>query len=422
MNSSSSLIPVDIIKLVYGGRGIGELPNGKKVFVWNSLPGERVGVRVIASHNGYDEGIAEKIIKSSEDRENPVDNNFLATSPWQIMSFEAENRYKINITHELLQQLKVNVPVINGPTFDERKWHYRNKMEFSFSNHENRLRLAVRERNSHALQVVEGSSLAMPNINQAANDMCICLTKAEIKNETLSTIIVRSSQNNKIAASLYVMNKSFPRLIIPKIFSGLRVYYTESVKTKSKVTNKLYELGDCSLEDKLLNNKILYDVDSFFQINVPIFELAIKQIKDHCQSSEIVDTYAGVGSIGLNVVSKSVDLIELNSDMVKIARVNAERLGVKARVLKASTDNALEYIVPNKTIIFDPPRSGLHDKILSRILATRPLKIAYLSCNPATQARDLYRLQSAYNIVYFEVFNFFPRTPEIETLAILDAK
>jgi 23S rRNA (uracil1939-C5)-methyltransferase len=418
----TKLEEVQITKLVYGGRGLGELPNGKKIFVWNALPGELVSVRLIKSRRAYDEGIAEKIIKVSADREILLEPTYLSTSPWQMMSFAAENRYKKDITRELLLNQKVVVSSINGPTYDQRLWHYRNKMEYSFVDYENKIHLALHERSSHNLSVIGGSNLAIPALDMVANNICILLSKTGVKAKDLKSVIVRCTQNKRLAASLFVLNKSFPYLELPKELNGLRVHHSQPTSYNSVQTKKLYEVGDCTLEDELLNHKLIYDVDSFFQINLPVFELALERIKTYCQSTEIVDMYAGVGSIGLNVASSNVDLVELNPDMAVMARKNAERLKVKALVIEASTDNALEYIVPNKTIIFDPPRSGLHAKIISKILEVRPYRIAYLSCNPSTQARDLYWLQSAYNITYFEVFNFFPRTPEIETLAILDAK
>lgn len=422
MDKLTELKEVRITKLVYGGRGIGELPDGKKIFVWNALPGETVSVRLIKRRQTYDEGVAEKITNPSLDRETPKEANYLATSPWQMMSFEAENRYKKNITQELLHQQKVHVSTVHGPTYDNRMWHYRNKMEYSFAGNENGLHLALHERSSHNLRLVEGSVLAMPAIDKLANDMCILLSKSGVKVKDLKSIIVRSTQDKNLAVSLFVLNKLFPHLELPKDLKGLRVYYSPDENLRTNQIKQLYEIGDCRLEDELLNHKFIYDVDSFFQINLPVFEKALNRIKTYCQSDEIVDMYAGVGSIGLNLASTCADLVELNSGMAKLARINAERLNIKANVMEASTENALEYILPNKPIIFDPPRSGLHNRILSKILEVRPFKIAYLSCNPATQARDLYKLQPEYNVTYFGVFNFFPRTPEIETLAILTAK
>jgi len=129
--------------------------------------------------------------------------------------------------------------------------------------------------------------------------------------------------------------------------------------------------------------------------------------------------YAGVGSIGLSMAKNRVELIELDPATVRMARINAEEAGIEAEVVEASTEKALEYIVSDRPVIFDPPRAGLHAKVIERCLEVLPPQITYLSCNPATQARDLALLQSGYHVDFFEVYNFFPKTPHIETLAVL---
>jgi len=100
---------VDIEKLVHGGQGLGALPDGRKVFVWNALPGEQVRVRLIKQKRSYAEAIAEEIVVASPDRIEPEEANYLATSPWQMMTFVAENRYKAEIVRELFTQASLTV-------------------------------------------------------------------------------------------------------------------------------------------------------------------------------------------------------------------------------------------------------------------------------------------------------------------------
>jgi 23S rRNA (uracil1939-C5)-methyltransferase len=94
--------------------------------------------------------------------------------------------------------------------------------------------------------------------------------------------------------------------------------------------------------------------------------------------------------------------------------------GDKAEVIHASSEHAADYIESKSYVIFDPPRAGLHDKVIDRLLEVTPKKIIYLSCNPSTQARDLAKLTNSYTIKSFTGYNFFPRTPHIESLAILE--
>jgi 23S rRNA (uracil1939-C5)-methyltransferase len=101
---------VVIEKLVHGGQGLGTLADGRKVFVWNALPGERVRVRIIKKKRSYAEAIAEEVVLASPERVEPLEANYLATSPWQIMTFAAENRHKADIVKELFTQAGVVIP------------------------------------------------------------------------------------------------------------------------------------------------------------------------------------------------------------------------------------------------------------------------------------------------------------------------
>jgi 23S rRNA (uracil1939-C5)-methyltransferase len=88
----------------------------------------------------------------------------------------------------------------------------------------------------------------------------------------------------------------------------------------------------------------------------------------------------------------------------------------------AASEDALDYITHDATVILDPPRAGLHEKVTEKLLEAAPQRIIYLSCNPVTQARDVARLAEKYGIRHHQGYNFFPRTPHIEHLVILDKK
>ena len=409
---------VRVEKLVHGGQGIGSLVDGRKVFVWNALPGELVSVRIIKRKHSYAEAVAEDIIEVSPERINPKESNYLSTSPWQIMSFEAENRFKKEVVTELFNQFDVTIPKFIMTT-KGKEWHYRNKMEYSFWGDDQGLHLALHNRGSHQKQIVSGSELAMTYIDEGAQAILLELQKSNVRAGDLKTIIVRSNQTGDVVVSLFVKDENLIKLTLPVNIKGLRVYYSNPKSPASVATKLLYELGDTKIQDRLLGQLFTYDVDSFFQVNLPIFEEVIKTIKRYSHDRDLVDMYAGVGSIGLSVASKKVELVEIEEHTAEMARVNARASHLEADVVKASAEESLDYIQENKSIIFDPPRAGLHNKVVERVLNVKPPQIIYLSCNPATQARDLSKLQGVYRVDYFEAFNFFPRTPHIETLAIL---
>ncbi len=411
-------VEVTVEKMVHGGQGLGTLPDGRKVFVWGALPGEKVTVRIIKGKRSYAEAIAEEVLEVSPLRIAPRETNYLATSPWQIVQFAAENDYKKRIVEELFVQAHVPLPEFLLATAGS-EWHYRNKMEYSFWGDDSGLHLALFSRGSHHKTIVAGSELAMPAIDTAAQAMLAELQQHDVRASDLKTIIVRCNQQGKAVVSLFVKQQAFPELSLPPEVAGLRVYFSNPKSPASVPTSLLQDKGTVQLQDTLLGKPFTYDVDSFFQVNIPIFEQALQRIKDHCTDSEVVDMYAGVGSIGLSVAKAAV-LIENDPATAAMARINAAASGLDAQVIESPSEQATENIwCDSGTLIFDPPRAGLHGKVIEAVLAILPPRIIYLSCNPATQARDLAELQDDYTIEYFEAFNFFPHTPHIETLAVL---
>jgi 23S rRNA (uracil1939-C5)-methyltransferase len=413
---------VTISKMVHGGQGLGELAEGLKVFVWNALPGETVKIRIIKEKRSYAEAIAEEIIIPSPQRIPAMEANYLSTSPWQIVNFTTENEYKKDIVAELFAGAKIELPALQDVIHDDRQWQYRNKMEYSFWGDDDGLHLALHQRGTHGKQIVSGSKLATQTIDDAANAITEQLNELHARAGDLKTIIVRCNQKGEAVAALYTKLKKFSKLELPPELKGLRVYHSNPKSPASVPTELLYELGSTKLTDDLLGQIFHYDVDSFFQVNPPVFEMALAAIKEHITEPTITDMYAGVGTIGLSVASQAVDLIELDPATAHMAAENASFSRLDTTVVEASSEKSLDFISGIHPVIFDPPRAGLHDKVVEKVLDMLPPKVIYLSCNPATQARDLAKLTDKYDIVDFQIYNFFPRTPHIESLAILVRK
>jgi 23S rRNA (uracil1939-C5)-methyltransferase len=411
---------VTIEKMIHGGQGLATLADGRKVFVWGALPGERVAVRLIKQKNSYAEAIAEAVLEASPQRIPAREANYLATSPWQIIPLAAENEYKKQIVQELFQQAHVALPdfVMTSAGDD---WHYRNKMEYSFWGDDDGMHLALHSRGSHTKTIVQGSELALPAIDRAANGILEQLRQVrDLRAGNMKTVMVRCSQDGQAVVSLFTKQTRFPKLALPKGVKGLRVYHSNPRSPASVPTKLLYELGDGTLQDKLLGEPFMYDVDSFFQVNIPVYEAALKRMREHVQAPDgLVDMYAGVGTIGLSIAQKVVKLVELDPATAAMARINAKVSPLDAEVVESSSEKATEHISGDLPVIFDPPRAGLHDKVTQATLVALPPQIIYLSCNPATQARDLALLADKYEITCVEGFNFFPHTPHIELLVVL---
>ncbi len=413
------LVTLTVDKMVHGGQALGQLEDGKKVFVWNALPGETVKARIIKNKRTYAEAIAEEIVIASARRIQPQESNYLATSPWQIMDYEFENESKLQIALDVMAGEKVDLPLVRDIVAPAEQWNYRNKMEYSFWGDDDGLHLALHQRGSHGKHIVTGSKLAMPAIDAAANAICAQLQAMSIRAGDLKTVVVRCNQAGKAVIALFVKPLSFPDLSLSSEVQGLRVYHSNPKSPASIATELLQDLGDPSLNDELIGNTFAYDVDSFFQVNIPIFEQSLQCIAEQLDAPNITDMYAGVGSIGLSVAKERVTLVELDLPTATMAGINAAASQLQAEVIETSAEQSLDYIAADVPVIVDPPRAGLHPRVTEQLLAVAPPSITYLSCNPMTQARDIAQLQDRYKVTFFEVYNFFPRTPHIESLAQL---
>jgi 23S rRNA (uracil1939-C5)-methyltransferase len=410
---------VRIEKLVHGGQGLGELSDGRKVFVWNALPGETVSIRIIKKKRSYVEAIAEEIIVASPDRVRPGEENYLATSPWQMMTFAAENTHKKAIVEELFSREHVSLPVFAETTTDGVALGYRNKMEYSFWGDDDGLHLALYRRGSHGKQIVMGSKLALPALDAAANAVCEALNGLDVRAGDLKSVIVRVQQDGRAVACLFVKPDTFPDITLPSSLVGLKVYHSNPKSPASVATKLLYKVGDTAMHDSVCGKNLEYAVEGFFQVNIPVFERAVQQIAAFVGEQPVVDMYGGVGSISIALDVPQATIVEIDAACVAMARRNVTANNIQADVVEVASEAAVESITPYTTVIVDPPRAGLHAKVVEKLRADGPEKLVYLSCNPATHARDLKLLEEAYEVHEFAVYNFFPRTPHIETLALL---
>jgi 23S rRNA (uracil1939-C5)-methyltransferase len=411
-----------IEKLVTGGQGLGVLPDGRKVFVWNALPGEVVDVELLREKRSFAEGVAMRVIEPSPDRIAPKEKAYLSTSPWQILSEKAENQYKLSIVREQFTREHLDTAVLpQEVATDGVLYGYRNKVEFGFTEEDGMLRLAVTGRHSHEKISVHGSLLARPELNRAAQEIVASLQQLHVSAAQLSHITLRCSQEGRVAAYIITHTLHFPELPLPVSLAGLHVQFADGFGRKHR-TKVLQVSGETTLYDTLLGTALRYSPKSFFQVNLPVYETVLADIRVVLNGQDAVELYAGVGSIGLTTGAHHVTLVDIDPLNTVFAEENLRRSTAKGEVVTSSSEKALEHIVSEKSLVVDPPRAGLSPQVVSRILGAIPPQVIYLSCDPATLARDVVKLQKAYELRTVKVYNFFPRTPHIETLVVLEKK
>lgn len=420
-------------KIVGGGQAIGTLEDGKKAFVWGGLPGEKVTIQLGKSKSRFVEGIVTEVSEENSERIKPVDpTTYLSTSPWQIMTFDAEQHYKAALIEEAFELHDIVLPEPITVTTDGKQYGYRNKIEFSFwfDTDTNKLDLAFFRRGTHGKIPVSHTSLAHPSITEGSQAILAVLNKLGIQGRAVKTLLIRCSEDGSIAWQLYVKDETFPfekffsAIDIPKSIRG-EVIFSNPRSPASVITKRLASTSQASLVDTILDVPFSYATEGFFQINLPLYEQALRDMKQWVMpGTPVVDLYSGVGTIGLTIGGENVTLVEINEHAVSEMKRNIdalERQGEVKAVLAAS-ENALECITSDATIVVDPPRAGLHPDVVKTLIETKPKRIIYLSCNPTTQARDVMLLAEVYGIRAHTGYNFFPRTPHIEHLVVLDLK
>lgn len=418
-------------KIVGGGQALGQLEDGRKAFVWGGLPGEKVTIRLTKKKSNFVEGIVTEVHEASSQRIAPTDpNSYLSTSPWQIMEFESEQHYKAALIEEAFELHNIVLPHAIEVKTDNIQLGYRNKVEFSFwwDKDREQIDLAFFQRGGKGKVAIEGTSLARPEINEAGQRILQLIRTTSIIARNLKTLLIRCSQKGEVSAQLYIKDKEVAdQLPAEKLkdlnLQSIEIIHSDYRSPASVITERLQSVGDSVLHDDILGVPFHYATEGFFQVNIPVYETSLRDMQQYVlPNTPVVDMYSGVGSIGLTIGGNAPTLVEVNEYAVNEMRRNVQSLGKEATIVHASSETALEHIDAQATIIVDPPRAGLHDKVVEELLEKEPQRIIYLSCNPVTQARDVMRLAEKYGVLAHTGYNFFPRTPHIEHLVTLDKK
>ena len=380
---------IKIEKIIPGGQALGTLEDGKKIFFWNALPGEVVEEYEITKQKShFVEAIATKISSQSKYRVEPKDECYLSTSPWQIMGYDYELQLKQELVVEIFREHQIDIDKPKIFT-DGKDYFYRNKMEYSlyWDNNTNKIELAFHARGSHRKIPIQTSSIEHPEIFQTATEIINTLNRNHEEARTYQSLLLRCNQNGEVSGGLYENHKPHP------VFKNLT--------------------------DEILGHKYSYSPNGFFQINLPVYEMTLKEIKNHIKTDKVLDLYSGVGTIGLSVApGKHLTLVECDKSAYTELLSNTNNINNTTPILEKS-ENVLNYIESGATVILDPPRAGCDKKLINKLNEVKPETIIYLSCNPATQARDIKLLLNNYDITDIKTFNFFPHTPHIENLVVI---
>jgi len=399
------------------------------------LPGEE-GIVDVSRKRGMFTGVLRELTLGSPSRKNPDETHYLSCSPWQVMDYAMQ----VSAKHELLSSLFGYYADAPKPTFvpAEKFYGYRTKVEFSFTDRDGDnvlpLSLAYHERGGvggRRLALPTGCLLVTDNVNHVALAITEKLRNLGLTTRELKTLVVRESKSSgDIIATLYAKANALEKFSIDDIplLKGLLVFHSTEKSPASVPTKELWRTGALELHEKILGIDILYSWDSFFQNNIPVFERAMIEMGDSIpNNANILELYSGVGTIGLLLAkagAQHVHGVEIVQGAVNSAKKNAEEAKLVNYVAECIPAEKMDARLLDKrdVLVVDPPRAGLHPKVLAMISEKLPPKIVYLSCNPETQARDYSLLQKLYKIERITGFDFYPNTPHLESLCILSLR
>jgi len=454
---------VEIIGLAAKGKAVGRAPEGYVVFVTDVVPGDVADVRLLRKRKGTWQGVAEKITTPSPDRVEPRCEHFgeCGGCKWQHYAYNAQLEQKAKTVRDSFERLAkipdINyLPILPAPEI----FHYRNKIEYSFS----AKRWLTQAEISSDQQYDHPGALGLhpPGNFQKVVELEKCWLQADFSN-TLRNFVGEYARNNNYSffdplahtgflRNMIVRNSTVGDWMVVISFAyeeeEMRLALLEAIKDRfAEITSLHYVInrkkndtlfdqdiilyeGSPHIVEQMGNLKFQIRPKSFFQTNsrqaVCLYD-AVKTMADIQPSDVVYDLYCGLGSITLYLADQCQTIVGIEEveDAIVDARLNAEVNGIDhSHFYAGDVRHALaEEIVSRHgrpdVIVTDPPRGGMHADVVQKLLDLAPRQIIYVSCNPATQARDVALMKDHYVVENMQPVDMFPHTSHIENIASL---
>src|SRR3989339_396532 len=472
------IINLEIKKLAFGGQGLGVLENvisqkqedetyvartssraednGFRVFADGVVPGDKIEARIKKIKKNYAEADVVSIIEPSPLRIAPKCKHFgkCGGCKWQMLAYEEQLKFKESQVREAMSHVGglKNVETLVKPIIGcSEPWFYRNKMEFSFGNEskeDTELRLGLHPAGRHVdifdveecfLQS-EKSSEILARVRDFARKNNLSFYNSATNEGLLSSLYIRDGKNtgeimvNLVTCEEFMLGKEFCELFedMPEIVS---IYWTKIARKRGMKTQvgEVLLKGKPSIREELgmrheaegRSLKFKISPQAFFQPNTHQAEILYSQAVKAAglTGSEVVfDLYCGTGTIGLFCAHKAKKIygLELNESAIANAKQNAMLNGIENSWFKAGdVDKSIREIPDTPdVVIVDPPRAGLGESVVLKIVDFQPKTVVYVSCDPVNLARDLKTfVENGYKVESIQPVDMFPHTYHIENVA-----
>jgi 23S rRNA (uracil1939-C5)-methyltransferase len=439
------------------------------IFVPLVVPGDVVDLQLTRKKNHYAEATAVKFHHYSDIRVKPFCRHFgiCGGCKWQMLPYEEQLRYKQQQVKDNLERIgKVELPEISPILGSEKTQRYRNKLEFTFSNkrwltseelksdevfeHRNAVGMHIPGSFDKVLDIQECwlqddiSNRIRNGVRQFAIEHDIPFYDLREQSGVLRNIVIRLSSTGELMVILIAQNAgpkqksqmmevlqfiadSFPE--ITSLIYIINNKCNDSIADLTPITFK----GKDHIIEKMEDLQFKVGPKSFYQTNSEQAYNLYKIVRNFASltGNELVyDLYTGTGTIANFVAhqSRQVIGIEYIEEAIEDARVNAQLNNLNNTLFFAGDMRDIltqefigQYGRPD-VIITDPPRAGMHPDVINTILFAEPKRIVYVSCNPATQARDIQLLSEKYRVAAIQPVDMFPHTQHVENVAMMELK
>ncbi|MGI9551026.1 MAG: 23S rRNA (uracil(1939)-C(5))-methyltransferase RlmD [Aurantibacter sp.] len=455
---------VEVIDAGAKGKTVAKAPDGRIIFLTNTVPGDVVDVQTTKKRKAYFEGVATNFHSFSDKRVEPKCQHFgvCGGCKWQDMGYEHQLFYKQREVENNLKRIgHLQLPGILPIIGSKKQYFYRNKMEFSFSDSrwltldEIRSGEEIDDKNALGFHI-PGMWDKILNIEKChlqedpSNAIRLEIKNFALKNELtffnprnqyglLRTLMIRTASTGEIMVLIqfYEDDKAKRELLLSHVSETFPEISSLQYVVNQKQNDTIYDQeiicysGRDHIFEEMEGLRFKINAKSFYQTNSEQAHELYKVARDFAglTGKELVyDLYTGTGTIAQFIAknAKKVVGIEAVPEAIADAKENAERNGIEnvdfffGDMKKVFNEDFINENGNADIIITDPPRDGMHKDVVQQILNISPQKIVYVSCNSATQARDLEMMKEHYQITKIQAVDMFPQTHHVENVVLLE--
>ncbi|HEY9185372.1 MAG TPA: 23S rRNA (uracil(1939)-C(5))-methyltransferase RlmD [Salegentibacter sp.] len=465
-NKNKLFEAVEVIDAGAKGKSIAKAPDGKVIFIDNAVPGDIADVQTTKKRRAFYQGTAVKFHTLSDKRTEPVCRHFgvCGGCKWQNMEYKYQLEYKENEVLNNLQRIgKIELPEVTPILGSKEIYFYRNKMEFSFSDsrwltiEEIQSGEDIEDKNALGFHIPgmwdkildiekchlqEDPSNAIRNfVKEFATENGLQFFNTREQSGLLRTLMIRTSSTGEIMVLIqfFKEDKVKRQLLMDALAEKFPEITSLQYVINGKGNDTIYDQevicykGRDHIFEEMEGLKFKINAKSFYQTNsAQAYELykVARNFADLSGDELVYDLYTGTGTIAQFVAknAKKVIGVEAVPEAIEDAKENAERNGITntefyvGDMKKVFTDSFINEHGHPDLIITDPPRDGMHKDVVAQIIGILPKRIVYVSCNSATQARDLALLDEHYKVTKVQPVDMFPQTHHVENVVCLESR